>query len=115
MPIVQNELNEFYQTWNRRNIRQAAAAPGARPDLLFSTPETVGFTHQGVQVDMEDLDITVRQLGISETPYCRNEQLHELLSIYVHLNDLNIPVDAFEGLELYGKLLDLLKQDEFEV
>ena len=55
-----------------------AAAPGARPDLLFSTPETVGFTHQGVQVDMEDLDITVRQLGISETPYCLNEQMHKL-------------------------------------
>ena len=83
--------------------------------MLFSTPETVGFTHQGVQVDVKDLDITVRQLGISETPYCRNEQLHKLLSIYVHLNDLNIPVDAFEGLELYEKLLDLLKQDEFKV
>ena len=115
LPIVQNELNEFYQTWNRRNIRQSAAAPGGRPDLLFSAPETVGFTHQGVQVQMEDLDITVRQLGISEAPYCRDEQLHELLSIYVHLNDLSIPVDAFEGLELYAKLLDLLKQDEFEV
>ena len=115
LPIIQNDPNEFYQTWNRKNIRQSVAAAGARPDLLFSTPETVGFTHQGVKVDVEDLDLTVKQLGISETPYCRNEQLHELLSIYVHLNDLNIPVDAFEGLELYEKLLDPLKQDEFEV
>jgi len=73
LPIVQNELNEFYQTWNRRNIRQSAAASGGRPNLLFSAPETVGFTHQGVQVNIEDLDITVRQLGIAEAPYCRDE------------------------------------------
>ena len=60
--------------WNDYQLVTMVKATGkfsgsrTRPDLLFSTPETVGFTHQGVQVDVKDLDITVRQLGISETP-----------------------------------------------
>ena len=38
---------------------QTGLLPGARPDLLFSTPETVGFTHQGAQVDVENFWNTI--------------------------------------------------------
>jgi len=115
LPIVQNELNEFYQTWNRRNIRQSASALGGRPEILFVAPETVGYSHHGIPFVLRDMDIVKRNLGITEAPYCRNNELHELLIGYVHLNNLNVPCDAYEGLELYGNLLDLLRMDEFEV
>ena len=87
-------LMNFIKRGTEEISDRLAAAPGARPDLLFSTPETVGFTHQGVQVDVENFWNTI----LSEWTIAQ-------ATFY-------IPVDADEGLELYGKLLDLLKKDE---
>ena len=35
MPILQKELNEFLMTWNSRNVRQSAAAPGGALTYCF--------------------------------------------------------------------------------
>ena len=43
MPILPKQLNEFLMTWNSRNVRQSAAAPGGVPDVLFRMPDTSGF------------------------------------------------------------------------
>ena len=37
MPVIQAELNDFVRVWNLRNVRQSAAGPGGKPDILFST------------------------------------------------------------------------------
>ena len=56
MLILQKELNEFLMTWNSRNVRQSAAAPGGVPDVLFHMPGTVGFQNQGITAEKRDLD-----------------------------------------------------------
>ena len=35
IPIIQAELNEFMRTWNCRNIRKSAEAPGGVPCLMY--------------------------------------------------------------------------------
>ena len=42
VPVIQVELNEFMRTWNCRNIRKSAKAPGGVPEMLFNVPTIVG-------------------------------------------------------------------------
>ena len=51
LPILQVELNLFLKTWNTRQVRQSAAAPGGKPDMLFHVPSSIGYTCQGIEVD----------------------------------------------------------------
>ena len=115
LPIIQAELNEVVQTWNLRHVRQSAAAPGGKPDVLFHVPETVGFETKGISVSDSDLNIANHVLGIQHHPVHRNIDLHNLLNCYVHLNEITIPRSAEEALDLYVSLLRFASNDSFEV
>ena len=112
LPIIQGELNDFARTWNLRQIRRSASAPGGKPDLLFHVPETVGYSKKGVPVKPRDICTATNQLGISRHPVYRNKEMHELLICYVHVHNLDI---AKDGLNMYVRLLRLLSNDGFLV
>ena len=115
MPVIQKELNEFARTWNTRYVRQSAAAPGGKPDVLFSVPDTVGFQNQGKLVSDEEIEIAERIIGIHHQPVTKDENLHELLLCYVHIHNLCMASDADEALDLYVDLLTFLQADGFSV
>ena len=115
LPIIQAELNEVIQTWNLRHVRQSAAAPGAKPDVLFHVTETVGFETKGISVSDSDLNIANHVLGIQHHPVYKNIDLHNLLNCYVDLNEITIPRSAEEALDLYVSLLRFASNDSFEV
>ena len=79
LPIIQREFNEFSRTWNSRHVRQSASAPGGKPDILFSIPESVGFCKQGVEVERTDIAIAEHTIGIDTWPIWKNKDLYELL------------------------------------
>ena len=115
IPIIQLELNLFLKTWNSRHIRQSAAAPGGKPDILFHLPSTTGFTSQGVKVEEEDLDVAESVVSINNHPIYLNKDLHELLWCYVQMFVISPANNADEGLEMYVKLLRLLERDNFMI
>ena len=97
MPILQKELNEFLMTWNSRNTRHSAAAPGGAPDVLFHMPGTVGFQNQGIGSERRDIDVAEEVLGANLLPFFRNKDLYELLECYVHNHPLILPENPESG------------------
>ena len=77
MPILQKEMNEFLMTWNSRNVRQSAAAPGGVPDVLFHVPGTAGFQNQGICAERRDIDVAGDVLGVNSLAFFRNKDLYE--------------------------------------
>ena len=115
LPIIQTELNEFARTWNSRNVRQSSSAPGGKPDILFTSPETVGFSNKGIPVDLRDLVVAENLIGISHHPIWKNKDMYELLVCYLSLNRLKQATNPEDGLDLYVKLLSFLNNDGFHV
>ena len=85
----QHELNEFQTTWNTKHVRRSAEAPGGKPDILFSLPETVGFTKQGLVIEESDLKAAADVLSIHHQPVNRNDDIHEMLTNYCRSNGLS--------------------------
>lgn len=115
LPILQKELVEFGRVWNARNIRQSAAAPGGKPDILYAIPEESGFTEQGSVPSEVDLNIAADIIRIHHCPVSKNNDLYELLECYCQIENILRPSDAFTGLDIYVKLLELLENDGFYV
>lgn len=115
LPVIQNELNEFQKTWNTRNVRKSSAAPGGKPDLLFSIPETFGYMKQGYQVDSSSIKTAEETIGIEHHPTWKSKDLHELLKCYMNIHRLSMPTNTDDALELYITLLSFLDNDNFEV
>ena len=115
MPVLQAQLNECSRLWNSRRIRQSASAPGGIPDMLFNIPSTVGFQAQGIDVNPTDIQVAQNVLGIDHHPVCRDEDLHELLLCYIHMNGFNVPRDPDSALFLYVQLLECLENDGFRI
>ena len=115
LPILQQELNIFMQTWNLRQVRQSSHAPGGKPDVLFYAPETVKFKQQGVPVTDEDIDIVSRTLGIRSFPTYKDNDFHELLHCYVNIHKIKVATCAEEALDMYVTLLGCLQNDLFTV
>ena len=101
------------QTWNARNVRQSASAPGGKPEILFNLPETIGFSKQGSQVDADTIRTAEETIGIDHHPVWINKDLHELLKCYLHIHKLSMPTNADDALELYATLLGILGNDNF--
>ena len=97
---------------NLRHVRQSAAAPGGKPDVLFHDLETAGFETKGISVSDSDLNIANHVLGIKHHP---NIDLNNLLNCYAHLNKITIPWSAKGALDMYVSLLRCLSNDSFEV
>ena len=116
MSALQYELNEFQTTWNTKHVRRSAEAPGGKPDILFSLPETVGFTKQGLVIEESDLKAAADVLSIHRQPVKRNDDIHEMLTNYCRSNGLSMPPrNADDGINLYSKLLQIMGRDGFEV
>ena len=63
-------------------MRQSAAAPGRKPDVLFHVPETGRLKTKGMSVSNSDLNIANQVLGIQHHPVYHNIDLHNLLNRY---------------------------------
>ena len=76
LPVIQLELNDFFTTWNSRNVRKSASGPGGKPDMLFQFPTTTGHGHQGKVVSQRDIEIAEEILKIDEPPRYKNRDFH---------------------------------------
>ena len=85
MKVIKVQLNDFVGIWNNRKIRKSSTSPGGVPEILFNAPSTVTFEKKGYSVD--DLDLRVAQgiIGIDQHPFCKNDQIHELLICYINI------------------------------
>ena len=57
-------------------MRQSAAPPGAKPDVLFHDLETAGFETTGISVSDSDLNIANDVLRIKHHPVYQNIDLN---------------------------------------
>eukprot|EP00794_Sanderia_malayensis_P006838 gene6838-7606_t len=115
LPIIQNELVEFGRVWNSRHVRQSAAAPGGKPEILYTLPHQINFSEQGIMVTNEDLAIASEVIGIKHCPVAKNDDLNQLLSCYCQRDNIIRPSDACTGLDVYVTLLGCLESDGFEI
>ena len=113
MLILQKELNEFLMTWNSRNVRQSAAAPGGVPDVLFHMPGTVGFQNQGISAERRDVDAAEDVLGVNSLSFFRNKDLYELFESYFHIHSLILPKEPESGIHFHAEVLIFLQNDGF--
>ena len=115
MPAIQRELNEFMATWNARRVRQSASAPGGKANILFSMPRAFGFEDQGIQVNPNDIRVAEDALGIKQHPVWIDKDIYELITCYLHIHNLDVPIDAEGACNLYVKILSLFENDNFTV
>jgi len=115
MPVIQLELNQSLKMWNARNVRQSSRTPGGVPDILFNMPLTVGFENKGIDLNENDIKIAENLFSIQHAPMYKIKDLWELLFCYTQIHHIDLPQDPESALEVYVKLLELLKDDDFEV
>lgn len=115
IPIIQSELNEFGRVWNSRNVRQSAAAPGGKPDILYVMPQGIGFENQGFVPSDDDITVARDVIGIDHCPVSKNKDLHDLLECYCQIGNILRPSDAFSGLDIYITLLEHLGNNGFTI
>ena len=115
MPLIQTQLNDFVHIWNIRKIRKSSTSPDGVPEILFNTPSTVRFDKKGYSVD--DLDLRVAQgiIGIDQHPFCKNDQIHELLVCNINIYKLEVPSDPEDAITFYVEILECLEQDGFQI
>ena len=115
MPVIQAQLNDFVRIWNIRKIRKSSTSPGGVPEILFNAPSAVRFDKKGCSVD--DLELRVAQgiIGIDQHPFCKNDQIHELLICYIYFYKLEVPCDTEDAITFYVEILECLEQDGFQI
>ena len=113
---IQYELNEFLEIWNAKYVRKSAEAPGGKPNILFTFPQTVGFERKGVPISETDIRAMHDVLSINGPPTTRDDDVDEILSLYCILRNLNFPPrNAEDGIDLFVKLLEVLSVEGFNV
>ena len=93
MPILQKELNECLMTWNSRDVKQSAAAPGGVPDVLFHMPGPVDFQNQGTIAERRDVNVAEDVVEVISLPFFQNKDLYELFECNFHIRSLILPED----------------------
>lgn len=111
LPVIQMELREFQNTWNLRHVRQSARAPAGKPEVLFNMPELVGFKCQSSNLEPMDMEAANDVLRIDSIPIAKDIEYHELFLCYIRIHGLHIPTDAEDALDIFVKLLNLMKAD----
>ena len=114
MPILQKELNEFMMTWNSRDVRQSAAAPGGVPDVIFHMPGPVDFQNQGTSVERRYVNVA-EDVEVISLLFFQNKDLYELFACYVHIHSLILPEDPESRIQFYAEVLKFLQNDGFIV
>ena len=115
--LLKKELNTFQRTWNVHALRPSVytdplTRPSGRPNVLYFTPE---FVHPDVKdykcnLDGQDYDVVESVYGDSFNgyPYCCSHEFFELATILMGENNLTMPTNALDGLELYQDLRQLI-------
>ena len=49
--------------WNRRHVQQSSVGPAGKPNILLYLPTTVGYEHQGIPVDKNDITVATEIIG----------------------------------------------------
>ena len=111
LPVIQYELNGLIIMWNRMHVRQSSVGPAGKPDILFYLPITVGYEHQGIAVDKNEIAVATEIIGITQPPVHRNKDIFDLLKCYVYLNNLAVSSSAESALDAYEKLIGFLYDD----
>ena len=108
MPVIKAQLNDFVRIWNIRKIRKSLT-PGGVPEIFSNAPSTVRFDKKGYFV--YDLDLRVAQgiIGIDQHPFCKNDQIHELLTCYINTYKLEVPCDTKDATTFYVGILECLE------
>ena len=112
LPVIQYELNGLIIMWNRRHVRQSSVGPAGKPDILFYLPTIVGFEHQGIPIEKDDISVATEIIGITQPPAHRNKDIFDLVECYVYLNNLIVGSSVESALGVYVKLIGLLHGDE---
>ena len=86
MPILQKELNEFMMTWNSRDVRQSAAAPGGVPDVIFHMPGPVDFQNQGTSVERRYVNVAEDVEVISLLFFQNKDYMSYLRAIFTFIH-----------------------------
>ena len=115
MSVIQAQLNDFVRIWNFRKIRKSSTSPGRVPEILFNAPSTVTFDKKGYSVDDLDLRVAQNIIGIDQHPFCKNDQIHELLICYINIYKLEAPCDPEDAIIFCVEILECLEQDGFQI
>ena len=115
MPILQKELNEFLMTWNSRDVKQSAAAPGGVPDVLFHMPGPVDFQNQGTIAKRRDVNVAEDVVEVISLPFFQNKDLYELFECNFHIRSLILPEDPESWIQFCAEVLIFLQNDGFIV
>lgn len=116
MSVLQYELNEFLEIWNAKYVRKSAEAPGGKPDILFTFPQTAGYERKGVPISEIDVRVMNDVLSITNAPTTRDSDIQEMLSLYCSLRNHDFPPrNAEDGLDLFANLVEILSVEGFNV
>ena len=101
------------RTWNGRNIRKTAEAPGGVPEMFLNLPAIVGFPKKGANVSERDTQVDEETVIIAQYSTYFDKVIYELPICYTKNNKLGIPRDPSEGLSFYINILECLEKDDF--
>ena len=101
--------------WNQHHVRQSSSKADGKPNVLFSSPEVLGYQSQGIEVNQEDIDIVRDVIGFRRYPTWKDYYLHLLLQYNLRIYNIDAPTSAEDGLDTYVELLGHLQRDEFEI
>ena len=101
------------RTWNGRNIRKTAEAPGGVPEMFLNLPAIVGFPKKGANVSERDTQVDEETVIIAQYSTYFDKEIYELPICYTKNNKLGIPRDPSEGLSFYINILECLEKDDF--
>lgn len=112
MPLIREELHRVAELWNLHRIRPQSSnrdSPCGRPDILYFLPELnsrVSYIHD---VTLDDIEIAEEMCCAQNTLDNSFEVFKELAEMIMTDEDLQVPSNPDEALELYLNLLDLIE------
>ena len=102
-------------TWNSRDVKQSAAAPGGVPDVLFDKPAPVDFQNQGTIGKIHDVNVAEDVVEVILLPFFQNKDLYELFERNVHIHSIILPEDPESRIQFCAEVLIFLQNDGFIV
>lgn len=127
MHLLEKELHEARDIWNTHLIRrQNAGVMSGIPDELYFLPEMRGkmcilvycFNYTLIYIGYQDCsniydqdDMVMCLQHVKAKPTACNEFLH-LTEILMRDEGLIVPNTAFEALQLYFKLVEIIKSNQ---
>ncbi|XP_041364959.1 uncharacterized protein LOC121380210 [Gigantopelta aegis] len=113
--LVQNDLDRIVTVWNSHRIRPSKNenVPHGRPMVLYSMPEVFSVRNYMRAVNQTDVDICRTDCLFRDEFTC-DQEMFELLLMYMLQYGLEPPTNAQEGVDLYLTLKPLVLRDLFD-